>query len=126
LWGIFLLLAIVIHPASSLLVIRTFISISNSPFSERLINSWKFVPFPEASTPIFNFGAFTHTSIAIRDSILSVKLPFYEVHISNVYAREEFRHKSFFNDIAVGSIVGFGFDGYEFALDKIMRGKDGS
>ena len=68
----------------------------------------------------------THTNIAIRDAILSVKLPFYEVHISNVYAREEFRHVSFFSDIAEGSIVGFGFDGYEFALLKILRNKNGS
>ena len=75
---------------------------------------------------IFNFGAHTHTNIAIRDAILSVELPFYEVHISNIYAREEFRHHSFFSDIATGSIVGFGLDGYEFALNKIMRGKDGS
>ena len=75
---------------------------------------------------IFNFGAHTHTNIAIRDAILSVKLPFYEVHISNIYAREEFRHHSFFSDIATGSIVGFGLDGYEFALSKIMRVKDGS
>ena len=75
---------------------------------------------------IFNFGAHTHTNIAIRDAILSVKLPFYEVHISNVYAREEFRHVSFFSDIAEGSIVGFGFDGYEFALLKILREKNGS
>ena len=59
---------------------------------------------------IFNFGAHTHTNIAIRDAILSVKLPFYEVHISNIYAREEFRHHSFFSDIAKGSIVGFGMD----------------
>ena len=75
---------------------------------------------------IFNFGAHTHTNIAIRDAILSVKLPFYEVHISNIYAREEFRHHSFFSDIAKGCIVGFGFDGYEFALTKIMRGENGS
>ncbi len=75
---------------------------------------------------IFNFGAHTHTNIAIRDAILSVKLPFYEVHISNIYAREEFRHHSFFSDIAIGSIVGFGLDGYEFALKKIIRGKHGS
>ena len=75
---------------------------------------------------IFNFGAHTHTNIAIRDAILSVKLPFYEVHISNIYAREEFRHHSFFSDIATGSIVGFGLDGYEYALNKKMRGKDGS
>ena len=75
---------------------------------------------------IFNFGAHTHTNIAIRDAILSVKLPFYEVHISNIYAREEFRHHSFFSDIAKGSIVGFGMDGYEFALTKIIRGEDGS
>ena len=75
---------------------------------------------------IFNFGAHTHTNISIRDAILSVNFPFYEVHISNVFAREEFRHTSFFSDIAKGCIVGFGFDGYEFALTKIMRGKNGS
>jgi len=75
---------------------------------------------------IFNFGAHTHTNIAIRDAILSVKLPFYEVHISNIYAREEFRHHSFFSDIAIGSIVGFGLDGYEFALQKIIKEKNGS
>ena len=75
---------------------------------------------------IFNFGAHTHTNIAIRDAILSVKLPFYEVHISNIYAREEFRHHSFFSDIAIGSIVGFGLDGYEFVLQKIIKEKNGS
>tara|TARA_B100000214_G_scaffold370478_1_gene345195 strand:- start:4088 stop:4522 length:435 start_codon:yes stop_codon:yes gene_type:complete len=75
---------------------------------------------------IFNFGAHTHTNIAIRDAILSVKLRFYEVHISNIYAREEFRHHSFFSDIAIGSIVGFGLDGYEFALQKIIKEKNGS
>ena len=75
---------------------------------------------------IFNFGAHTHTSIAIRDAILSVQIKFFEVHISNIYAREDFRHKSYFNDIAIGSIVGFGFDGYEFAVEKIMRGINGS
>ena len=68
----------------------------------------------------------THTNISIRDAILSVNFPFYEVHISNVFAREEFRHTSFFSDIAKGCIVGFGFDGYEFALTKIMRGGNGS
>ena len=75
---------------------------------------------------IFNFGAHTHTNISIRDAILSVNFPFYEVHISNVFAREEFRHTSFFSDIAKGCIVGFGFDGYEFALTKIIRGENGS
>jgi len=75
---------------------------------------------------IFNFGAHTHTNISIRDAILAVNFPFYEVHISNVFAREEFRHTSFFSDIALGCIVGLGFDGYEFALTKIVRGKNGS
>ena len=70
---------------------------------------------------IFNFGAHTHTNLAIRDAILSVNFPFYEVHISNVFAREEFRHTSFFSDIAEGCIVGCGFEGYEYALDKILR-----
>ena len=55
-----------------------------------------------------------------------MQIKFFEVHISNVYAREYIRNKSYFNDIEIGSIVGFGFDGYEFAVEKIMRGINGS
>ncbi|NNM62761.1 MAG: type II 3-dehydroquinate dehydratase [Steroidobacteraceae bacterium] len=66
---------------------------------------------------IFNPGAFTHTSIALRDAILGVELPFIEVHLSNVFAREDFRQRSYFSDIAVGCIIGLGTAGYEFALE---------
>jgi 3-dehydroquinate dehydratase II len=65
---------------------------------------------------ILNPGAFTHTSIALRDAILGVSLPFIEVHLSNVHAREEFRRHSYFSDIAIGQIVGLGALGYELAL----------
>jgi len=65
---------------------------------------------------ILNPGAFTHTSVALRDALLAVDLPFIEIHISNVYAREEFRQHSYFSDIAVGTIVGLGPQGYELAL----------
>jgi 3-dehydroquinate dehydratase-2 len=66
---------------------------------------------------IFNPGAFTHTSIALRDALLGVSLPFIEVHLSNVFAREEFRHRSYLSDIASGCIVGLGPLGYELALE---------
>jgi 3-dehydroquinate dehydratase II len=66
---------------------------------------------------IINPGAFTHTSIALRDAFLAVSVPFIEVHISNVFAREEFRHRSYLSDLAVGCIIGLGPMGYELALD---------
>lgn len=65
---------------------------------------------------IFNPGAFTHTSVALRDALLAVGIPFIEIHISNVHAREEFRQHSYFSDIAVGTIIGLGPQGYELAL----------
>lgn len=65
---------------------------------------------------IINPGAFTHTSIALRDAFLSVSVPFIEVHLSNVFAREEFRHRSYLSDLAAGCIVGLGPVGYELAL----------
>ncbi len=65
---------------------------------------------------IFNPGAFTHTSVALRDAMLAVAIPFIEIHISNVHAREEFRQHSYFSDVAVGTIIGLGPQGYELAL----------
>ena len=70
---------------------------------------------------ILNPGAFTHTSVALRDAIAAVRLPFLEVHLSNVYAREAFRRQSYFSDIAVGSIVGLGAYGYELAVRAVAR-----
>ncbi len=70
---------------------------------------------------LINAGGFTHTSIALRDAVLAAEIPFIEVHLSNLYSREEFRRKSYFSDIAVGSIVGLGAQGYELALQAVFR-----
>ena len=70
---------------------------------------------------IINPGAYTHTSIAIRDTLLAVSVPFIEVHISNIFSREEFRKQSYFSDIAVGIISGLGFEGYNLALDAAIE-----
>ncbi len=70
---------------------------------------------------VINAGAFTHTSIALRDALAGGGLPFYEVHISNVYAREAFRHHSYLSPLAAGVIVGCGPIGYELALEAALR-----
>ena len=75
---------------------------------------------------IFNPGAFTHTSIALRDAILAVRIPLIEVHLSNPRAREPFRHQSYFSDIAVGVISGFGAFGYELAVRAAARHVSGT
>lgn len=72
---------------------------------------------------IINPAAFTHTSIALRDALAAVHVPFIEVHISNIYARESFRHHSYFSDIASGVISGLGTYGYVLALQTILNFK---
>lgn len=69
---------------------------------------------------IINPGAYTHTSIAIRDAMLSVCIPFVEVHLSNIFAREPFRHHSYLSDIAAGCVIGLGASGYRYAADFLM------
>ncbi|MCG3201914.1 MAG: 3-dehydroquinate dehydratase [Gammaproteobacteria bacterium] len=70
---------------------------------------------------LINPGALTHTSIALRDALLAVKVPFIEIHLSNVHAREAFRRRSYLSDVAVGVIAGLGAQGYEFALQAAIR-----
>ena len=70
---------------------------------------------------ILNPGGFTHTSIALRDAFLAVQIPFIEIHLSNTFAREEFRQSSYFSDIAVSCLFGFGAFGYELALHAADR-----
>ncbi len=69
---------------------------------------------------IINPAAFTHTSVALRDALTGVAIPFIEVHLSNIFAREEFRQQSYFSDIAVGVISGLGAQSYELALDAAI------
>jgi 3-dehydroquinate dehydratase-2 len=69
---------------------------------------------------VINPAAFTHTSVALRDALLGVGIPFIEVHLSNVYRRERFRHRSYFSDVAVGVITGLGSQGYALALEAAL------
>lgn len=70
---------------------------------------------------LINPAAFTHTSVALRDALLAVEIPFIEIHLSNVHAREPFRHHSYLSDVAVGVICGLGADGYNYALQTAVK-----
>ena len=70
---------------------------------------------------VINPGAYTHTSIALRDAFAAVGIPFFEIHLSNVHAREPFRKQSYLSDVAVGVVTGLGADGYEFAVEAAIR-----
>lgn len=71
---------------------------------------------------LINPAAFTHTSVALRDALAAIDLPFYEIHLSNPHRREPFRHHSYFSDLATGVVCGFGVDSYRYALDAALRG----
>lgn len=75
---------------------------------------------------IINPAAYTHTSIALRDALLAVDIPFIEVHLSNLHRREPFRHRSYFSDIAVGVILGLGAQGYELAFQAAVSYIEGA
>lgn len=75
----------------------------------------------EVAYIVINPAAWTHTSVAVRDALSAVAIPFVEVHLSNVYAREPFRHHSYFSDLAIGVISGLGHEGYLLALEYILN-----
>ena len=72
---------------------------------------------------LFNPAAFTHTSVALRDALLAVRIPFVEIHISNIHAREDFRRHSYFSDIAIGVVSGFGASSYQLGLMALAQSK---
>ncbi|MDQ7076042.1 MAG: type II 3-dehydroquinate dehydratase [Gammaproteobacteria bacterium] len=92
---------------------------SNS--EEKLINRIHAAGKEKVDFILFNPAAYTHTSVALRDALLAIDVPFIEIHLSNVYKREAFRHHSYFSDIAVGVISGLGVIGYECALNAALE-----
>lgn len=86
-----------------------------------LINHIQQAPHDQIKLILFNPAGLTHTSVALRDALLAVAVPFIEVHLSNIYQREAFRQHSYFSDIAIGTICGFGADSYELALLAALK-----
>ena len=98
------------------MVVRTFQNNAEAPLIERIHAAKS----DETVFIIINPAAFTHTSVALRDALAAVAIPFIEVHLSNVHAREPFRKHSYFTDLAVGVISGLGAQGYELALEAAL------
>jgi len=86
-----------------------------------LINRIQQAKLDKVSLIVINPAAYTHTSVAIRDALLAVEIPFIEVHLSNPHRREPFRHHSYFSDIAQAVVAGFGADSYRYALDAAIK-----
>ncbi|WMY97381.1 MAG: type II 3-dehydroquinate dehydratase [Arsenophonus sp.] len=107
----------IIEKAKQLDIYTTFFQ-SNAEYQliNKIHNAYKKIDFI-----LINPGALAHSSIALRDAILSVNIDFYEIHISNIYKREKFRHFSYLSDIAVGVICGFGQNTYLYALDAAYQ-----
>jgi len=99
------------------LEVRSFQSNAEAPLIERIHAAKS----DETAYIIINPAAFTHTSVALRDALAAVRIPFIEVHLSNVHAREDFRRHSYFSDLAVGVIAGLGPMGYELALEAAAQ-----
>ena len=100
------------------------LSWSQSNHEGALVDAIQQLP-SRADALILNAGAYTHTSLAIRDALLAVRVPFAEVHLSNLFARERRRHRSLFADLAVGVITGFGGHGYLLALQALHHRLNG-
>ena len=97
--------------------VETFQSNAEAPLIERVHAAKN----DDTGHIIINPAAFTHTSVALRDALAAVQVPFIEVHLSNIHAREPFRHHSYFSDLAAGVIAGLGPLGYELAMDAAIR-----
>lgn len=80
-----------------------------------------FIQSSNADAIILNAGGYTHTSVAIRDAVDAIEKPVVEVHVSNISARESFRHESFISPVCAGCIFGFGLKGYEIAIEAVLR-----
>lgn len=97
------------------------ISFFQSNHEGALVDRVHLAPTDDTGFIIINAGALTHTSVALRDALAAVALPFIEVHLSNVFRREAFRHQSYLADLAVGTICGLGAAGYRFALEYALE-----
>ena len=97
------------------------IDVYQSNIEGEIVDRLQVVGFEQGSGIILNAGGYTHTSVAIADAVAAIKVPVVEVHISNIYAREPFRHKSLLSPVCKGIVAGFGLDSYRLALHSFLQ-----